>query len=106
MPRQCQFPIHFSDNRRCYRASTTPGFVISFALIAALAGYAGFSHAAPPTPTISAAAAPKFVRWAKGRLLIAPRAGLSPEMFDKVLQSLNARSLGHLKKLNTHITRT
>lgn len=103
MPRQCQFPIHFSDNRRCYRASTTPGFVIIFALIAALAGYAGLSHAAPVTPTIKAPPAPTLSRWAKGRLLIAPRAGLSAEVFDKLLQSLNARSLGHLKKLNTHI---
>ena len=47
MPRQCQFPVQCSDNRRCYRASTTPGFVISVALVAALAGYVGVSHAAP-----------------------------------------------------------
>lgn len=47
MPRQCQFPVQFSDNRRCYRASTAPGFVISLALVAALAGYVGVSYAAP-----------------------------------------------------------
>ena len=47
MPRQCQFPVQCSDNRRCYRASTTPGFVISLALVAALAGYVGVSQAAP-----------------------------------------------------------
>ena len=45
MPRQCQFPVQCSDNRRCYRTSTTPGFVISLALVAALAGYAGVSQA-------------------------------------------------------------
>lgn len=57
MPRQCQFPVQFSDNRRCYRASTAPGFVISVALVAALAGYVGVSHAAPATQetTVSAA---------------------------------------------------
>ena len=43
---QCQVPIQFSDNRRCYRASSTPGFVICLALVAALAGYAGLAHAA------------------------------------------------------------
>lgn len=47
MPRQCQFPVQCSDNRRCYRASTPPGFVISLALVAALAGYVGVSNAAP-----------------------------------------------------------
>ena len=100
MPRQCQFPVQFSDNRRCYRASTTPGFVISLALVAALAGYAGLSHAAPAVPKV---AAPTFAGWAKGRLLVAPRAGLSALEFDKVLKSVNGRSQAHLKKLNVHI---
>ncbi len=50
MPRQCQFPVQFSDNRRCYRSGTTPGFVIAVAAIAALSGYAGFSHAASLMP--------------------------------------------------------
>ena len=59
MPRQCQFPVQFSDNRRCYRASTTPGFVLSLALVAALAGYVGVSHATPVSqkPTASTIAA-------------------------------------------------
>lgn len=53
MPRQCQFPIQFSDNRRCYR-SATPGFTISLALVAALCGYAGLNHAAPlETPAVT-----------------------------------------------------
>lgn len=100
MPRQCQFPIQFSDNRHCYRASSTPGFVISLALVAALAGYASFSHAAPPAPKV---ATPNFAGWAKGRLLIAPRAGLSALEFDKVLKTINGRSEAHLKRLNVHI---
>ena len=54
MPRQCQFPVQCSDNRRCYRASTTPGFVISLALVAALAGYVGVSHAEPVQSTAGA----------------------------------------------------
>ena len=47
MPRQCQFPVQCSDNRRCYR-SGTPGFVIGVALLAAFAGYASLSEAAVP----------------------------------------------------------
>lgn len=47
MPRQCQFPVQCSDNRRCYRASATAGFVLSLALVAVFAGYVGVSHAAP-----------------------------------------------------------
>jgi len=102
MPRQCQFPVQFSDNRRCYRASTAPGFVISLTLVAALAGYASLSHAAPAVAN-KVTASPTFAGWAKGRLLIAPRAGLSALEFDKILKSINARSQAHLKKLNVHI---
>lgn len=47
MPRQCQFPVQFSDNRRCYRSGTTPSFTISLALVAVLSGYAGLNQAAP-----------------------------------------------------------
>ena len=47
MPRQCQFPVQCSDNRRCYRAGT-PGFVISVALLAVFTGYASLSEAAVP----------------------------------------------------------
>ena len=103
MPRQCQFPVQFSDNRRCYRSGTTPGFAIGFALVAALTGYAGLSHAAPAVPTLQASTAKPFAGWAKGRLLVAPRAGLSDVEFGKVLKSFNGRSLGHVKKLNMHV---
>lgn len=47
MPRQCQFPVQCSDNRRCYRSGANPGFVLGLALVAGLYGYAGFSQAAP-----------------------------------------------------------
>ena len=48
MSRQCpyQVPIQLSDNRHCYRAGGTPGFVISLTLVAFLAGYAGLASAA------------------------------------------------------------
>jgi hypothetical protein len=50
MPRQCQFPVKFSDNRRCYRVGGSPGFIFSLLLIAVLAGYAGLSRADPGEP--------------------------------------------------------
>lgn len=54
MPRQCEFPIQFSDNRRCYRAGATPGFTIGLVLVAALSGYASLNHAAPvETPVVT-----------------------------------------------------
>lgn len=43
MPRQCQFPVQCSDNRRCYRTCSA-GFVCILTLIAILFGYAVFSH--------------------------------------------------------------
>lgn len=54
MPRQCEFPIQFSDNRRCYRAGETPVFTISLALVAILSGYASLNYAAPlETPAVT-----------------------------------------------------
>lgn len=63
MLRQCQYqvPIQFSDNRRCYRTSGSPGFVIILTLVAVLAGYAGLASAtvdnASDTRTSSATSA-------------------------------------------------
>ncbi len=45
MPHHCPFPVRSTDNRRCYRIGSAPGFTILLALLAALLGYAGFSHA-------------------------------------------------------------
>lgn len=63
MLRQCQYqvPIQLSDNRRCYRASGSLGFVLSLTLVAILAGYAGLASAtvdnAPDTRTNSVTSA-------------------------------------------------
>lgn len=47
MSHQCPFPVRSTDNRRCYRTGSAPGFVLCLAVVAALSCYAGFSHAAP-----------------------------------------------------------
>ena len=113
MSHQCPFPVHSSDNRCGYRAGSAPGFTLSLALVAALTGYAGLGHAAPsdnaqgkkPTalPTNAPATAQPYLGWAKGRLLVAPRAGLSAAEFDKALKPHNGRSKGYIRQLNTHV---
>lgn len=50
MSHQCPFPVHSTDNRRCYRTGSTPGFVLCLAVIAALSCFAGFGHAASSAP--------------------------------------------------------
>lgn len=47
MPRHCPFPVRSTDSRRSYHTGSAPGFTLCLALVAALSGYAGFSHAAP-----------------------------------------------------------
>jgi subtilisin family serine protease len=54
-------------------------------------------------PTTAPDTVQPYVGWAKGRLLVAPRAGLSAAEFDKALKPHNAHSTGHIKQLNTHI---
>jgi subtilisin family serine protease len=83
------------------------------ALIAALSGYAGLSDAAPAAaalsknPIINASSNPvtsnSVVGWAKGRLLVAPRAGLSDKELEKALKSQNAKSNGRFKSANIHV---
>jgi hypothetical protein len=58
MPRHCPVPVEFSDTRCCYRAGSAPGFTLSLLLIAVLAGYAGFSEAAPLSTPDAATAEP------------------------------------------------
>jgi|GEM_PF-6122888 len=55
MSRQCPFPVQLSDNRRCYRSGSAPGFTLALLLVALLAGYAGHGQAAPPPPVTAAA---------------------------------------------------
>jgi subtilisin family serine protease len=105
MSHQCPFPVRSSDNRFGYRTGSTPGFTLSLALVAALGGYAGISDAAPAAAAQANAPASSgaVLGWAKGRLLVGPRAGLSDKEFDKVLKSQNARSKGRFKQTNTHV---
>ena len=56
MSRQCPFPVRSTDNRRGYRAGSLPGCALGLALVAALLGYASFSHAAPLEQTGQAGA--------------------------------------------------
>jgi thermitase len=108
MSHHCPFPVHISDSRRCYRFSSAPGFSLILLLVAVLAGYAGFSDAAPAQvqgklPPAAVAKAQPYIGWARGRLLVAPRAGLSAGQFDGALKPVNGHSKAYIKKLNTHI---
>ncbi len=113
MPRQHQFPALLSDNNRYDHSGATPSFARSLLLAAILAGCAGLTHAAPSAsaqgagPAVAQDTGPigkqAFAGWAKGRLLIAPRAGLAAGEFDKALKPHNGKSRIHLKKINTHI---
>jgi thermitase len=102
MSHQCPFPVRASDTRRCYRTGSVPGFTLSLTLVAILSGYAGLADAAPAVndPTISSGG---VVGYAKGRVLVAPRAGLSEKEFAKVLKSQNAKSKGRFTRTNTHV---
>jgi subtilisin family serine protease len=107
MSHQCPFPVQSTDNRCGYRAGSAPGFTLSLALVAALGGYAGLSHAAPANKPANASSTPvtsdSIVGWAKGRLLVAPRAGLSDKELEKALKSQGAKSKGRFKQANIHI---
>ncbi len=113
MPRQHQFPVQFSDNNRWDDLGAMPSFARSLLLAAILAGCASLSHAAPSASAqggglvVAQDAGPigkqPFAGWAKGRLLIAPRAGLAAGEFENALKPHNGKSRIHLKKLNAHI---
>ncbi len=105
--------LHQPPQGRYNHSNATPGFTRSLLLAATLAGCAGLSQAAPSPSAqgtglaVAQTAEPTgkqpFAGWAKGRLLIAPRAGLSATEFENVLKPHNGKSKTHLKKLNTHI---
>lgn len=101
MSHQAPLPAQTSDNRRGNRTGRVPGFALSLVLTAILSVHVGISAAAQPT-TAPAKVQP-YAGWAKGRLLMAPRAGLSTVEFDKVLKPYNAHSKGYIKQLNTHV---
>ena len=102
MSHQCPFPVRASDTRRCYRTGTVPGFTLSLTLVAILSGYAGLADAAPVVEdkTISVG---KTVGYAKGRLLAAPRAGVSEKELAKALKQTNAKSKGRFPQTNIHV---
>ena len=49
------------------------------------------------------AVAPEAARWAKERLLVLPRAGLSDHQLDLMLRPHLARRMGHIERLNVHV---
>jgi subtilisin family serine protease len=71
-------------------------------LVAALSGYAGLSDAAPVADD-TAISVGKTVGYAKGRLLAAPRAGVSEKELAKALKSVNAKSKGRFSQGNIHV---
>lgn len=52
-------------------------------------------------PSIAVAQAP--LKWAEGRILVQPRAGLSEEEFNRILQRSNGKSKAKIGNLNVHI---
>ena len=107
MPRNCPFPVRSTDSRCCYRTGSVLGFTLSLALVAVLSGYAGLSHGASSSKAVPNTGKPttsaSIVSWAKGRLLVAPRAGISDKELEKALKSQNAKSLGRFKQVNVHV---
>lgn len=107
MSHNCPFPVRSTDSRLCYRTGSGLGFTLSLTLVAILAGYAGLSHAASVNKPDKIVEIPvssgAVVGWAKGRLLVAPRAGLSDAEFEKILKTHNAIPKGHFRQINTYV---
>ena len=107
MSHNCPFPVRSTDSRLCYRTGSGLGFTLSLTLIAILAGYAGLSDAASvnkPDKTIEIpVSSGAVVGWAKGRLLVAPRAGLPDAEFEKILKTHNVVPRGHFRQINTYV---
>jgi subtilisin family serine protease len=102
MSHQCPFPVRSSDPRGSYRAGSSPVCTLSLALAVALSGYAGVGHAAAPVKEMPVLRG-EVVGWAKGRLLVAPRPGLSDKEFEKALKSQGAKSKARFKRGIGHI---
>ncbi|MEQ1662837.1 MAG: S8 family serine peptidase [Thiobacillus sp.] len=102
MPSQQTFPVQFSDNRRCYRSGSVPGFTLSLLLVSVLSAYASLSEAAP-APAAAVEKVKPYLGWARGRLLVAPRAGLTAGEFDKALLKQRGRKKAFIQRLNAHV---
>lgn len=96
-------------NSRCsYQAGVCPGFVLGFSVFALLLGFSGLGFAAPDRgsankPAAAVKLSKPYIGWARGRLLISPRAGLPAVEFDQALRKQQGRSKRYIKQLNTHI---
>ena len=102
--------IQFFHHPRYHQARTFTGLLCALMFIAVLTGYAGPSQARanhdnqPATAQSSQdASAQTPERWVKGRLLITPRAGLSPEELKKTVAPYGVRPKHHVKELDLHI---
>lgn len=106
MSRPCPFSPLSVDNSRVQRetAGQAPALGLGLLFLIATAGYAGSVQAAPASAAIANIAAPTATTagYARGRLLVGPRAGLSDAEFAKVLKSQNAKSKGRMRG-NTHV---
>lgn len=108
MSHQCPFPVFSTDSRRSYHVGAAPGFALTLALVAALGGFAGLAEAAPAAPSTLKNAgkpetSPAILGYAKGRLLVAPRAGVSEAELGNALRGQNAKSRGRFKSGNVHV---
>lgn len=113
MSHHCPFPIRSTNSRCSYHTGYAPGFTLCLALVAALIGFASVSHAAPsnnaqsqakaPAPAAMPATSSPYLGWAKGRLLVSPRAGLPASEFEQALKPFKGRSRGYIRQLNTHV---
>lgn len=101
------FPIRSTDSRLCYRTDSNLGFILGLTLVAIFAGYAGLSDAASVNKPDKIVEIPvssgAVVGWAQGRLLVAPRAGLSDAEFEKILKTHNVVPKGYFRQINTYV---
>lgn len=105
-----QFLIPFFHYPRFHQARTLTGLIYTLLFIAVLVGYAGpgqarANHDSQPASaqTTQDASTQTPARWVKGRLLITPRAGLSPEELKKAVAPYGVQPKHHLKELDLHI---
>ncbi len=87
-------------------------FFSFFIFLILLTAFSGSSHASPDKEAQAVAntkmesagkAADSRPRWAKGRLLVIPRAGLSEAEFTKAFRPYGVKSRRKLKELNAHV---
>jgi subtilisin family serine protease len=73
-------------------------------LAALTVAYSGVAESAPPArKSTEVATTPSTLGWVRGRLLVAPRAGLSAAEFEKALRGHQGRARVLIKGLNVHV---